>query len=146
MREGYQQASPCRPCWRRRPALRGRETHLPILLDEVGRMMVVRFGDPGLQVVHNTMRTFCRLRTGINVGVEEDAIFVDAILELEGHDSIVCERIRGGRRPRIGCKTHGLTGVSNEGAAQYTKIRRTVVPVLSDYPLFFEHNHAVRTF
>lgn len=51
-------------------------------------MMVVRFGDPGLQVEY-TIRTFCRLRTGINVGVEEDAIFVDAILELEGHDSIV---------------------------------------------------------
>lgn len=108
-------------------------------------MMVVRFGDPVLQVGH-TIRTFCRLRTRINVGVEEDAIFVEAILELEGHDSIVCERIGGGRRARIGCKTHRLTGVSKEEAAQYTKIRRTVVPVLSDYPLFFEHNHAVRTF
>lgn len=85
MRERYQLASPCRPCWRRRPALRGRETRLPILLDEVGHM---RFGDPGLQV-GDTVRTCCRLRTGVDVGVEEDAIFVDAIPELEGRDSIV---------------------------------------------------------
>ncbi len=36
------------------------------------------------------IRTCCCLRTGIEVGViEEDAIFVEAVLELEGRDSTV---------------------------------------------------------
>lgn len=66
------------------------ETHLPILLDkdEGGHMCVsVRSGVYGCG--GDTIRTCCRLGTGIDVGVEEDAIFVEAILELEGRDSIV---------------------------------------------------------
>ena len=103
-------------------------------------MSVVRFGDTALQV-GDTIRTCCRLRTGIDIGVEEDAIFVEAIPELEGRDSIVCERVGDGLRPGIGCKTYRLTG-----GFQAKKTRRTVVPIPGDYPLFFEHNHAVRTF
>ena len=35
------------------------------------------------------IRTSRCLRTGVEVGVEEDAIFVDAVLKLEGGDTIV---------------------------------------------------------
>ena len=56
------------------------------------RMMcvVVRSGEPGITGGGDTIRTCSRLGTGVDVRVEEDdAIFVEAILELEGHDSIV---------------------------------------------------------
>jgi hypothetical protein len=48
MRETYQLAFPYRPCWKRRPALRGRETHLPILLDEVVGHMRGEVRRPGV--------------------------------------------------------------------------------------------------
>jgi hypothetical protein len=39
---------------------------------------------PGVMI-----RTCCRLRTGIDVGVEDDAIFTETILELKGRNGIV---------------------------------------------------------
>ena len=52
-------------------------------------MMCGEVRRPGVTDEGDTIRTCCRLRTGINVGVEEDAFFVDAFPQLESRDSIV---------------------------------------------------------